>query len=45
MLVVGADEQEAGTVAVRARKEGEGGVMSLDDFIAKVQDEVKTFKK
>ncbi len=45
MLVVGADEQEAGTVAVRARKEGEGGVMSLDDFIAKVKDEVKTFKK
>ncbi|MBE6708313.1 MAG: threonine--tRNA ligase [Ruminococcaceae bacterium] len=45
MLVVGADEQEAGTVAVRARKEGEGGVMSVDDFIAKVKDEVKTFKK
>jgi len=45
MLVVGADEEEAGTVAVRARKEGEGGVMSLDDFIAKVKDEVKTFKK
>ena len=45
MLVVGADEQEAGTVAVRARKEGEGGVMSVDEFIAKVKDEVKTFKK
>ncbi len=45
MLVVGADEQEAGTVAVRARKEGEGGVMSIDEFIAKVKDEVKTFKK
>ena len=45
MLVVGADEQEAGTVAVRARKEGEGGVMTIDEFIAKVKDEVKTFKK
>ena len=45
MLVVGADEQEAGTVAVRARKEGEGGVMTVDGFIAKVKDEVKTFKK
>ncbi len=45
MVVVGADEQEARTVSVRARKEGEGGVMSLDDFIAKVKDEVATFKK
>ena len=45
MLVVGADEEEAGTVAVRARKEVEGGVMSVDDFIAKVKDEIATFKK
>lgn len=45
MLVVGADEQEARTVSVRARKEGDGGVMPLDDFIAKVKDEVATFKK
>ncbi len=45
MVVVGADEEEAGTVAVRARKEGEGGVMPVDDFISKVLDEVKTFKK
>ena len=45
MVCVGADEQENGTVAVRARKEGEGGVMTIDEFIAKVKDETKTFKK
>ena len=44
MVIVGADEQEAGTVSVRARKEGEGGVMSLDDFKAKILMEVATKK-
>ena len=44
MLIVGADEQEAGTVSVRARKEGEGGVMTIDEFIAKVKNETATFK-
>ncbi len=41
MLVVGAAEEEAGTVAVRARKEGEGGVMTLADFQAKLAREVE----
>ncbi len=44
MVIVGADEQEARTVSVRARKEGEGGVMSLDDFKAKILMEVATKK-
>ena len=45
MLVVGANEQEAGTVSVRARNEGDGGEMPLCDFTEKVKEEVRTFKK
>ena len=44
MLVVGEKEQTDGTVSVRARKEGEGGVMSVDDFIAKITEEIRTYK-
>ncbi len=40
MLVVGDKEMEAGTVAVRARKEENGGVMSPADFIQKVTAEI-----
>ncbi len=45
MAIVGADEQEAGTVSVRARKEGEGGLMSVDDFVAKVLLEIAEKRK
>ena len=45
MLVVGANEKEEGTVSIRARKEGEGGVMKVDDMIARFVGEVKTRKK
>ena len=41
MLVVGDKEAEAGTVAVRNRR-GEQTVMSLDDFAAKLKEEVDT---
>ena len=44
MVCVGADEQENGTVAVRARKEGEGGNMTLDEFKAKLLLEIATKK-
>ena len=44
MLVVGADEQSAGTVTARARTEGDGGVFKLEDFISKITEEVKTKK-
>jgi threonyl-tRNA synthetase len=44
MLIVGANEKEEGTVSIRARKEGEGGVMKVDDMIARFLDEVKTRK-
>ncbi len=42
MLVVGDKEAEAGAVSVRSRKEGEGGVMSINEFIAKITEEVDT---
>lgn len=45
MLVVGEKEQESGTVSVRARVEGEGGVMTLDDFKAKAAAEIETKKR
>ncbi len=45
MLVVGANEKEEGTVSIRARKEGEGGVMKVDDMIARFVNEVVTRKK
>ena len=44
MLVVGEKEQTDGTVSVRARKEGEGGAMSVDDFISKITEEIRTYK-
>ncbi|MDO4173894.1 MAG: threonine--tRNA ligase [Eubacteriales bacterium] len=41
MLVLGDKEQENGTVSVRNRK-GETTVMPLDDFIAKLREEIDT---
>ena len=40
MLVVGDKEMEAGTVAVRARKEENGGVMPTAEFITKIRAEI-----
>lgn len=40
MLVIGEREAEEGTVSVRARKEGDLGVMSLDDFLTRACKEV-----
>jgi threonyl-tRNA synthetase len=37
MLVVGAKEAEAGTVAVRSREKGDEGAIPLDDFVANVK--------
>ena len=44
MVVIGADEQENGTVTVRARVEGEGGKFTVDEFIAKLTHEIETKK-
>ena len=44
MIVVGEDEMQAGTVTVRARVEGEGGNFKVDDFVAKIVNEIETKK-
>ena len=45
MIIVGANEQAEGTASIRARKEGEGGTMKVDDMIARFVNEVETRKK
>lgn len=42
MLVIGDKEMENGQVAVRSRKEGDMGAISLDDFISKITEEIDT---
>ena len=42
LCVVGSKEEEEGTVAVRSRKEGELGTFPVQDFIAKVKEEIRT---
>ena len=42
MLVMGAKEVEANAVAVRSRKAGDIGQMQVDEFIAKIQEEIET---
>lgn len=44
MLVIGDKEAEAGLVAVRTRAGEDLGTMTIDEFIAKVQQEVKDLK-
>lgn len=41
MLVIGDKEMENRTVAVRSRKDGDMGVMSIDDFISRITEDVK----
>ena len=45
MLILGDKEKEAGTVGVRSRKDGDIGAMDLDEFIAKIVEEIDTFAK
>ena len=44
MIVVGENEMNTGSVTVRARVEGEGGSFSVDEFIAKIKNEIETKK-
>lgn len=45
MLVIGDKEMESGTVSVRSRKEGDGGVMTVAEFKARaVQETVEKVK-
>ena len=45
MLVLGDKEKEANSVGVRSRKDGDVGAMDVDEFIAKVVEEIDTFAK
>ena len=40
MLVVGENEMAAGTVAVRSRRDGDKGVMSVEAFLADIKTEI-----
>ena len=42
LAIVGANESEASTVSVRRRKVGDMGVMSVDEFIQKLVNEIET---
>lgn len=44
MLVAGEKEAEAGTVSVRHRKDGNVGAMPVDEFVARILDEIKNKK-
>ncbi|GAE03587.1 threonyl-tRNA synthetase [Clostridium botulinum B str. Osaka05] len=41
MLILGDKEVEAGKVAVRSRKDGDLGAISLEEFIEKIKNEIK----
>lgn len=41
MLVLGEKEVESGKVSLRSRKEGDLGTVAVDDFIAKVREEIE----
>ena len=43
MLILGAKEVEGEQVGVRARKDGDIGAMKLDEFVAKIKEEIKNF--
>ena len=45
MLVAGDKDIEAGTVSVRSRKDGDEGASSLEDFIARIIEEIATKAK
>jgi threonyl-tRNA synthetase len=42
MIIVGDKEMNERNISVRSRKNGDIGTMSLDDFTAKVKDEVRS---
>ena len=44
MLVLGDKEAEANLVAVRTRAGGDEGTMTLDNFVAKIKEEIASKK-
>lgn len=45
MLVIGEKEASNNSAAVRSRKDGDIGQMSLEEFINKIENEIKNFEK
>ena len=45
MLIIGDKEAESGTCAVRSRKDGDIGTMTLDEFAARILKEIATKAK
>lgn len=45
MLIIGDKELESGAVSVRSRKDGDLGSMSVDSFIEKITEEIRTRAK
>ena len=45
MLIIGDKEIEANAVGVRSRKDGDIGAMSVEDFINKIEEEIKIFPR
>ena len=45
MLILGDKEMESNTVGVRKREEGDIGAMGIDEFVAKLKEEIKNFGK
>ena len=43
MLIIGDKEVEANAVGVRSRKEGDIGQKSVEEFIAKIKEEIENF--
>ena len=42
MLIVGDKEKEAGTLSLRARKEGSVGTLRLEEFLIKIKKEISS---
>ena len=42
MLVIGDKELERESVAVRSRKDGDLGTMTVDEFVEKIVEEIRT---
>ena len=45
MLIIGDKEVQANAVGVRSRKDGDIGAMRVEDFINKIEEEIKTFAR
>ena len=44
MLIIGDKEKEAGTVSLRARKEGDIGAVKIEEFIERIKREIQLMK-